>query len=498
MSLIARLLRARTVSFGAFLYMGMRWVDRGLGVLSTVVLARLLTPDDFGLVALTSVVVGLISMALDLGVPIRIVQMQNFDEEDLDTGWTIQFIELALMATVLAILAPVASNYYGDPRLYPVLQVYAISFCFAGFNNLAPIIFQKRREYAREVIYFVAKRGLTFIATILLAFYIRNYWALVAGSFIGTVFGVGLSYWMLPRLRKPTLQHWRKFAGSSVWLTAQSIGKYASEQVDKLVLGKVGGATGLGTYALADQIAAMPSSELLQPMNRALYPVLAQKQAHEIELRRIFLMGLGVQATIALPASIGLALVSEEVIEVMLGEKWRAAVPLLSVLALCYGLNAISSVFGALLTASGKFRSQALISWGNLIVFSTLLFVALDDLSLEHIAELRLATAAIFAATLVAITLIGTRAISLRSCLSVAWRPVVASALMGVLISLLWPIDHYLPSPIRLFIEAGSGAVSYISILLLLWLLVGKPDGAEAWLISVLKRVIQNRTLFVK
>src|SRR5690606_14468485 len=95
-----------------------------------------------------------------------------------------------------------------------------------------------------------------------------------------------LSHSMRPLALRLTLVNWRRFVGASFWLTLRSIGMYASQQLDKLVIGARSGPTALGSYSLADQIAAMPTSELLAPMSRALFPAMAAAQNDPVELRR--------------------------------------------------------------------------------------------------------------------------------------------------------------------------------------------------------------------
>lgn len=488
MSLRKRLLGARSITSGALLYVVMRWFDRAVGAISTIVLARLLTPDDFGLVALATVVIGLASMMLDLGVPIRLVQMGEIDETDIDTGWTIQLVEFLMIAGVLAALAPSISAFYGDPRLKLVLQIQALSMCLAGLSNMSAVLFQRRREYAREVTFFMSRRMATFLVTLALAIYLRNYWALIVGSLFGTLFGVALSYWMSPTIRRPTFRRWRRFASASIWLTAWSMGRYASEQVDKLFVGKIAGSSNLGAYTLADQVAAMPSSELLLPMNRAIFPALSQKQHLPEEFRRIFLSGLGVQAMVAVPASIGLALVSPEAVRVLLGEKWLVAVPLLTVLALSYGLSGVSSGFNYLLIAMGRFRDQASVYWGNFLVLAGSLFALSDRLDVNSVALVRLVTSVLFSIALITVALLGTNAVDFRACLKAVWRSVVAAGIMAACVAAIGMAGGSMHPAILLATKILAGALAYTGALALLWRLSGCPEGAERWVLALLRR----------
>lgn len=494
MSFLTRLMGARSIASGAVLYVAMRWFDRAVGVLSTIVLARVLAPDDFGIVALATVVVGIASMMLDVGVPIRLVQMERIDEEDVNTAWTIQLIEFLLIAGVLLGLASTVAGFYGDSRLEAVLQVQALSTGLAGLGNMSAVLFQRQRQYAREVSYYMMRRLVTFLVTLALALYLRDYWALIIGSLVGTVFGVALSYWMDPVIRKPTLSRWRGFAGASVWLTAWSMGRYASEQIDKLFVGKVGGSSALGAYTLADQVAAMPSSELLLPLNRAIFPALSQKQGAPDEFRRIFLSGLGIQAAIAVPASIGLALVSPELVAVLLGEKWIAAVPLLTVLALAYGMSGVTTAFNYLLIATGRFGGQAALYWANTVMLAALLSVLfwVNRLDVDSVAAARLVTALAFSAGVVVLALRGAHSVRFVDCLKVVWRVMLASAVMSVCVGALGWCGVVSNALFLLAAKVVVGVVSYGGVLFLLWCASGYPEGAEQWAVAQFKRFVRR------
>lgn len=489
MGLGGRLLGARSVASGALLYTAMRWFDRALGVISTIVLARLLVPDDFGVVALATIAFGFLTMMFDVGLNVRLVQMSDVDRADIDTAWTIQLLRNLFLAALLAFGAPAISDYFGDSRLTPVMRWMALGIAVGGLNSMAPALFQKRREFAREVGYFVSKRFVGFGATIALAFWLRNYWAMVYGSLAAGVFACAMSYWMMPELRRPTLRNWRRFLGATMWLTLRSLGQYAEEQVDKVFLGRVAGSASLGAYSIASQIGAMPSTELLAPMNRALFPAYVQISDDPARIGPAVHLTFGIQTMIALPASLGLALCSAEVVRVLLGEKWLEAAPLLAMLAVAYGFASLNSSFIYLLLSLGKFRLQAALSWANFVVMAGILIALSPTLDAITVANVRVAMAGLSSVLLLVAALSTRSGVTVRGCLRNSWRQVVACLVMVGSVGVAGISAEPLADSLLLVMKVAVGIASYTAALLGLWHLAGRPEGAERWALSMIRKV---------
>ncbi len=483
-----RLLGARSVVSGALLYTAMRWFDRALGVISTIVLARLLVPDDFGVVALATIALGFLLMMFDVGLNVRLVQMGEIDRTDIDTAWTIRLVRNLFLAALLAFGAPAISDYFGDSRLTPVMRWMALGIAIGGLNSMAPVLFQRRREFAREVAYVMSQRFVGFGVTIALAFWLRNYWSMVYGSFAAGVFACAMSYWMMPELRRPTLRNWRRFLGASVWLTLRSLGQYASEQVDKVFLGRIAGPASLGAYSIASQIGAMPSTELLQPMNRALFPAYSQISNDPARIGPAVHLTFGIQTMIALPASLGLALCSAEIVHVFLGEKWLDAAPLLAMLAVAYGFASLNSSFIYFLLSLGKFRLQAALSWANFLVMAGILLVLSATLDAITVANVRVAVAGLSSLLLLVAALSVRSGVTARGCLKSSWRQVAACLVMVGSVVIVGMTLESLADWLLLMIKMAVGIVSYTCALLMLWQLAGRPEGAERWALSTIRK----------
>ena len=188
--------RSTTAFKGAILSVGMRWTDRLVGLISMLVLARLLTPADFGLVAMAMVVVGLLDVLLDLGVSAALIQNESSDKLDFDTAWTLRLAQSSIAAVLIVVGAPWAADYYHDPRIVDIMRVIAISVFVGGFENIGIVSFQKNMEFGRDFQFFLSKKLFGTVFTIAAALAFRSYWALVLGSLVSRLAGVGLSYRM--------------------------------------------------------------------------------------------------------------------------------------------------------------------------------------------------------------------------------------------------------------------------------------------------------------
>lgn len=481
---ITRFLSGRSVASGAVLYVGMRWFDRLIGVISTILLARLLTPDDFGVVALAMIVLGLAMVMLDLGINVAVVQRSRLDQQDLDTAWTIRLLQNAVIAIGLSALAIPAARYYGDPRLEPVLWFLAFAYLLDGLSGMAPVIFQRRQQYAREVAYFAAKRLFGFVVTIALAFWLRSYWALVYGTIAANAGGVLLSHLMLGRIPRFTLASWRTFVGASFWLALRSMAEFLAQELDKFVVGRRDGTAVLGGYAIASQIAAMPTTELLAPLSRALFPAMAAIKDDGAAVARMFLLALGIQCTLALPAAAGLALVAGDLVPVMLGEQWLGAVPVLVALALAFGANALTHAGSYLLLSLGRYRTQSVLQWGMVLSLALLVFAIFPAADATRIAWFRTAVAVVNIFAILGVSLSCLPALSFKDFWLVVHRPILATLIMSASVVAVGGLGVDLPVWAALAMKIAVGAVVYGVSLTGIWPAEGRPDGAERWILA--------------
>lgn len=475
----------RTTAFrGAILTVGMRWTDRLLGLLSTLVLARLLTPEDFGLVAMAMVAVGFVDVLLDLGVSAALVQNANADADDFSTAWTLRLVQMLLVALILAGCATLVADYYQDARVAPVIYVVALGVFVSGLENIGTVSFQRNMEFGRDFEFMLIKRVLGVGFTLAAAVALRSYWALVLGSLFSRVVGVAASYWLSRFRPHLSLARLRQIWAFSQWNLLAGIAKYVNGAIPRFVIGGRSGASDVGTYSLAEEIASMPTSELLAPLGRVMFPAFAAVKHDLAELLRIVSLAQSVQALVAIPACVGVVLVAGDAIPLMLGDQWHAAVPIARIIA----IGGIAATLGHscmyMLMALGRMRTIFAFSWAKAVLLVVLVFLVFPQAGVIGVATAHIGTA--FAGQVV-LQVLAARALpgfGGRALASQTWRPIVATATMAVVVLGLSRLLEGQPAMMRLLLEVLAGVVAYVLCLLFVWRVAGSPAGAETYVLG--------------
>ena len=481
-----------TIFSGALIVVAMRWTDRLIGLFSTLVLARLLAPGDFGVVAMASVVVGLADVLLDLGVNVALIQNRDADEEDYSTAWTIRLIQGAIAGALILLAAPFSAEYYDDPRVVDVMQIMALTIFLGGFENIGVVAFQKKMQFGLDFKFFFLKRLVGVFVTLGLALWLHSYWAMIIGALAGRTAGVALSFAMHPLRPRITLSRFRTLWSFSQWVLVRNIGGYADTKLDKFVLGGRSDAATVGGYTLADEIASIPTSELLAPLGRVLFPAFVDARHDPVLLANTFLRALAIQALIVIPAGIGIALVAEPLVLTLLGQQWVIAIQFIEIIALLQIVLVLSHAASYLLLAVGKVKLLSIYTWGQVAIFIVLAMTLSKNVGAVGIAWLRFSVAVFGLFCFIVIVLKNFPELSAKDFVRAIFRPILAAGLMASVV-----INSNFVSvsqPVLLLTLVFTGAITYCVAILLLWRIAGCPDGPESYLlekIHVVERVIR-------
>ena len=476
--------RPTTAIRGAFLSVAMRWTDRLLGTLSTVILARLLIPEDFGLVAMAMVAVGFFDVLLDLGVGAALIQHDHAGREEFSTAWTLRLAQCVVTALLLVALAPVVADYYDDPRVIDVLRVAAITVIVGGLENIGTVSFQRNMELGRDFQFVVFKRLVKVACTVGLAIAMRSYWALILGSLVSRLMGVGASYWMSRFRPHLTLSRISSIWTFSQWSLLTGIARYLNGAIPRLVLGGRANAAALGTYSVGEDIAMLPTSELLAPLGRVMFPAFAAAKNSQGELLRLVTLAQAVQALLAIPLSLGVVLVADDAIPLILGQQWTSAVPIAQIVALTGVASALGYSPGYMLTVTGRMHVLCGYTWAKTLLLVLLILLVFRGADAERIAMAGLVTSVIGLVALQAIAWKALPGFGGVRFWSQTWRPMVSAALMTVAVSAISVALVDVERLPRLIAKVGAGVSVYGLSTLVLWLAAGKPLGAESYLLK--------------
>jgi lipopolysaccharide exporter len=467
---------------------GIAWMSlmrigvKGLGLLSTVILARLLVPADFGLVAMAMSIIAALELLGSFSFDYALIQRQDAPRSHYDTAWTLNVLFASTLAVLLLLLAYPAADFYNEPRLRAVIQVLALATLVQGFENIGVVAFRKELAFRKEFLMRIAQKVCATAVTLPLAFALRNYWALVIGMVTGTIVSVSISYYAHPFRARPSLAARGELLSFSKWLLVNNLLYFLRDRTPDFILGRLGGANVLGVFAISNEISSLPTAELVAPINRAVMPAYA-KMASDLEaLRRGFLDVIGLIAVIALPAGFGIAATSQLIVDVVLGEKWAAAAPIISILALVGSLNAVQSNCGNVLYAMGLPKLVTMcasVHIGLLIpaVIWGAYYYGATGVAFAALINMTVATVPLNYALL-----LHRLQLPFKYVLALFWRPAIGTAVM-YLATIELVIQ--LPSSFAALLAAiAFGAIVYGVAIAFLWWLAGRPAGPEKTLVD--------------
>jgi O-antigen/teichoic acid export membrane protein len=467
---------------GVFWTVAARGALRGLGLVSTILLARLLMPQDFGLIAMAMVVLGFLDVLFSQGVDTALIQNASATRAHWDTAWTIRVLQGAGMTAVLIVLAPLASRYYGEPRMMTIMPILAIGTFATSLENIGPVAYRKDLQFHRDFQFMVAKKLLQFVIVLGLAVVWRDYRALMLGMVFGGMASTCLSYALHPFRPKWSLAKATEIWGFSFRLAAVSFATYVNTEGEKLVIGAIAGAEQTGIYYVGDEIAELPASELTAPISRVAISGFAKLRPEPDRLHSAFLKILEFVTLLAVPAAAGLFVIADDVVAVFLGPRWIAAGAVIRLCAISGGLRAIYNPCGNFLMVTGRLNLIIAINFFHSLLFVSSLLLVVGDYGILGAASVKSAVATV---SFVLYVRAASRAVqvSIIEILAVLWRP-LASAIMMVLACLA--LSGVFTSPIaELACRISVGAICYGLVIYTIWLASGRPDGAERDLLEM-------------
>jgi O-antigen/teichoic acid export membrane protein len=469
---------------------------QAIGFLSTIILARLLVPADFGLVALaTSFSVALQSVS-EFSFDLVLIQNQQASKQHYDTAWTLSLLRNLLLAACLVVGARWIAELYGDERLEAVIYWLAASTVADGFQNIGVVDFRKDLAFHRDLIFSVLGKLSGFVVTIPLAFLWHDYWALVAGIVVGTFLRLILSFVMHHHRPRLTFAKWRELMHFSKWLVLNNIAFLLSSRSDTFILGKFSGAQAVGFYGIAFEIANLTASNLLAPIRRAIFPGYAKLSDDLDALRKGFVDVFALVWLIGTPFALGVGLVADPLVQVMLGASWVETIVLIQVLSLYGFLGLITAGSSPIYLATGHPRYILLTKLASIAVMLPLLVIGSARAGAFGAAWAVTISAFVEAAADFAL-IVHLLKLPIRGLIAPIHRPLLAAFAMAVVVHAIqafWP-----PSPSATGIGALlaacviAGGIVYIGIAWWLWAKAGYPDGAEKHVELAIRETLLRR-----
>lgn len=489
----------QTIS-GAGWVIGWRMTTRLLGLLSTLVLVRLLAPQDFGLVALAAGFWQAIDAMSSLGVEEALVREKAPDHVLYDTGFTVNALRgVATAAIILAGAWPFAW-FFGEPRLAPVLLALAVAAFLNGLENIAIVDFRRQMDFRREFILAVFPRFVSVIVTVGVAVLLHSHWALVAGILLSVALRILGGYVVHPYRPRLSLSRWSVISGFSFWSWAVSVAILLRNRIDVFVIGRMLGLEPVGIYSVASEIAALPTSELVAPLGRACFSAFAAARHSGDDISATYLRLLGSAALIGVPAGVGISLMADPIVHLAFGGRWLMAAPLIQLLGCTLTVSLLGTMSAAFLNAHAMLRQQV---WVQVAAVAVRLAAMVAG-----VAAYGLMGAAVGASVAMVLEHLWYTGLVLHrlgqgwsQAAGQIWRPVLSASGMAVLLSaagLGWTPVSGSVGVVLAVLVAGvvAGAAVYAALIALLWLFSGRPDGAERdafWALRLMVHAVGRR-----
>lgn len=344
------------VAKGGFWLLILRMLDNAIGLLKLFIIARLLTPNDFGLLGIAFLIIATLDTFSQTGLDTALIQMKNDIKEYLNTVWSISIIKGFILYVILFISAPYVAIFFKSPESVAIIRVVGITILLRSFTNIGIIYFQKELDLSKHFLYRFSSTIVNFSVSVFTAFTLKSVWALVFGQLADCITGVVASYLLhhyRPRFNLD-LDKVKKLFGFGKWVFGSSILIFLFTQGDDFFVGKLLGATALGFYQMAYRVSSMPTTEITHVISNVTYPAYSRIQDNLPRLRNAYLKTLKLTAFLSFPIAGLILSLAPDLTIVILGEKWIPMVPSMQVLVL-YGLiRSVAATAGPVFYSLGK------------------------------------------------------------------------------------------------------------------------------------------------
>ncbi len=347
-----------------------------LQVLAIVVLARLLTPDDFGIMAMVFPIIALATIFQQAGLGVATLQRQTISDQEQSTIFWLNLLIGTLTGALVVAISPLVADFYGEPRAQLLTAAAGALMVLGALSSQHLIRLNRTLAFKRLALIDIASLAIGTFLAIAFAYFTASYWAVFLLTF-GTAASSCLMAWLLSDWRPgrtAPIRQVRDLLAFGVNVTASNFATYFGQNVDKILIGRVLGATPLGLYERAYKVVLLPILFVHMPMFRVLVPMLSQSREDLERYRRLFITGFQVSLLLTWPGTLLLIFAASEIVVIVMGEPWLAAAPIFSWLAIATLGQLATGPLSIIFISQNRSR-DALISSIASSVFLSLAFV---------------------------------------------------------------------------------------------------------------------------
>ncbi|MCP4268277.1 MAG: oligosaccharide flippase family protein [Candidatus Brocadiaceae bacterium] len=466
---------------GIFWSVAMRWSIKFIGLINTIILARLLLPEDFGLVAMAMLTIALLEEFTTVNTSLLLIRSQENRTDHSNTAWTVNIMQSMLVAFLLILLAPYAALYFEEQRVISIIYVLAFVKVIRSFNNVGIILAQKDLNFSLDYRFNVYSRIVTFFSVITFAIILRDYWAIVYGTLVASILNSAISYYIHPFRPSICIKYLKEYVKFALTMIPMAIARLLNNKFDVILVGGNSQTAMMGIYNVSNEIASIFTKELALSVNRGLFPNFSLLADDREAFIQTYLKIGAAAFAVCLPIGVGLIMVSDNLIYVMLGANWMTTVPFMQWLVVYGTLTSILHIFSEHpLIALSMEQYVNRMMWLRLVVLVICTIVGFQLCQIKGIA-IGMAISSVI--TFPFIMWITARLLKLpvQRLFYGLIRPSIAAICMWLFIE---NIPYFNVAIVDLIFQSISGVIVYTIILIMTWSISGTPDGIEKFIVD--------------
>ena len=450
---------------------GVRWTllgffsNRGLMLATTLLLARLLVPSDFGLVAFATLAITLLTHVTSLGIPQAMVVRHDLTERGLGTVLSMVLVLYGASAVILALGSPLVAELFGDSRVRGVLLALSVPVAFNGLSTFYWAVLQRELEFGRHFACQVASTATYAGVAITLALLDAGVWSIVAGQIASSVVYTAAVVLAAPWRVRPSFD---RAQARQIWISGRGFlmqggFSFVQQNTDYFIVGSALGSSALGFYSMAYKLSELPNDALGEPVAEVTFPGFARMHHRSQEIKEPFLRVLRLVALVVCPLGVLLAAAADPFVHAVLGDKWLAMIGPLSVLGIWGAIRPVQATIAWMLNSTGHAGRIGSVYGVVLILTIPLLVLAVNLGGLTAVSWVMVGDITI---ALVAVTAITHRRTGIEvASVARAVRPVAVAC--PVAWAVAWGVSRALdpaPAIIALCASAAAGAIAYLTV----------------------------------
>ncbi|MBL4829983.1 MAG: lipopolysaccharide biosynthesis protein [Aliivibrio sp.] len=362
----------RMLQSSIWLYIG-QWVGRLIGFVSTLILARILTPDDFGVIASAMIVTNIFFVLSTTGMNEYLLRKKKIIDIELHTAWSINIILQCIVSFSIFFSAELIANFFEDQRLIDVLRISALVPIILSINNIGMLKFEKDLNYKPIFKITLLAQIFAFVTKISLAYYLKSYWAFVIAELVDVSVRVICSYIICSFKPKFKFDNWKDQWRFSQWMLAKGFFSTIRYKIDNILIMKFFSSTALGIYTVSKDLATLPAGQIITPMMKPLYVGLS----NELDNLSVFTdkvqKSIFATAMIIFPIAFGISAVSSNLVNVLLGQQWLQATPIVETISFILLSGTLGTLLAHIYTILGRVKESfildVIVGGATIIVF---------------------------------------------------------------------------------------------------------------------------------